>query len=97
MTLSYSLINRLLISMNIIPIMKKNTVFFFSLYFKAVGNNLNVPMCIIIPDVMASSEAIMVGVMIGFRIIRASRAPIGSAAADISVYKNAFFWLFVAL
>lgn len=97
LVLPYSVINRLLRSMNVIPRIKKIVVFFFSLYFKAFGNNLNMLIYIIIPAVMANSEAIMVLVIIGFRMRYASIAPRGSAMADIKVYKNAFLRLFVAL
>ena len=53
-------------------------------------------MCIMIPVIIARINPIILLVIMGFRNSSASRAPKGSAKAEISVYPTALFLLLVA-
>ena len=70
---------------NSIPIMKKQIVLLFSLYFNAVGSNFTSLIWIIIPAISASKSPIIVSFIIGAKMRYASIAPNGSDIPDINV------------
>lgn len=89
-------LNKWFTYINITPIRKQIIVFFFSLYFKAVGSNSIVDIYVIIPAIIANIAPMIVVFIIGFKKRNARIAPRGSDIPDISVRVIAFFLLLVA-